>query len=331
MDYAKASSKRRRGTKRTAEQLEADTPDVKSVHLKRQAESMANALRVDVDAAELSHSKPAWIGNQNSEKKAEDGLGGRIYTVEEIKELTGVDGMRYRNWLGFLSIPIVVDIHGRIIAVLGGMPRDLPGRKIVKDGATMLMADNAHRLSYSEEDLHHRRAQEPYPAEPGNLCNNPANTAVTDELLAHKYFKRLSDFANCLFRTFVPLLFAFYQIQMGILTAPLGYLDPDLSGHLILWDLKLVIRFPPGPTILIPSAIVRHSNVPVGPTESRFSFTQYTAGGLFRWIRNGFRSNEEFAMSATVAEKVQSAEESHTRWEKGVAMYSTVDNLAPAS
>ncbi|KAJ7937906.1 hypothetical protein B0H13DRAFT_1580401, partial [Mycena leptocephala] len=65
--------------------------------------------------------------------------------------------------------------------------------------------------------------------------------------------------------------------------------DPDFGGHLVLWDLKLVIRFPPGATILIPSAIVRHSNVPIRPDERRCSFTQYTAGGLFRWIRDGFK------------------------------------------
>src|SRR6201996_4263351 len=38
----------------------------------------------------------------------------------------------------------------------------------------------------------------------------------------------------------------------------LGKFDPDRGGHLILWDLKLVIRFPPGSTIFIPSALLRH-------------------------------------------------------------------------
>ncbi|KAJ7019274.1 hypothetical protein C8F04DRAFT_1276466 [Mycena alexandri] len=35
----------------------------------------------------------------------------------------------------------------------------------------------------------------------------------------------------------------------------LGNFDPDRGGHLVLWDLKLIIRFPPGSTILLPSAI----------------------------------------------------------------------------
>ncbi|KAF8131775.1 hypothetical protein K438DRAFT_1694725, partial [Mycena galopus ATCC 62051] len=73
----------------------------------------------------------------------------------------------------------------------------------------------------------------------------------------------------------------------------LGWFDADRGGHLILWDLKLVIRFPAGSTILIPSAILRHSNVPVQQHEKRFSVTQYSAGGLFRWIRNGYMTDED--------------------------------------
>ncbi|KAJ7106830.1 hypothetical protein C8R43DRAFT_1092014 [Mycena crocata] len=94
----------------------------------------------------------------------------------------------------------------------------------------------------------------------------------------------------------------------------LGFFDADLGGHLILWDLKLVVRFPPGSTILIPSALIRHSNVPVGAAERRYSFTQYTAGGLFRWIRN-------------VEQKAARTEDANNRWGTGVSMYSTVDSL----
>ncbi|KAL0958332.1 hypothetical protein HGRIS_000477 [Hohenbuehelia grisea] len=35
----------------------------------------------------------------------------------------------------------------------------------------------------------------------------------------------------------------------------LGQFDPDKGGHLVLWDYGLVIRFPPGSTILVASAI----------------------------------------------------------------------------
>ncbi|KAJ7201301.1 hypothetical protein GGX14DRAFT_371250, partial [Mycena pura] len=43
----------------------------------------------------------------------------------------------------------------------------------------------------------------------------------------------------------------------------LGNFNPDRGGHLILWNLKLVVRFPPGSTIFIPSALLRHSNTSI--------------------------------------------------------------------
>ncbi|KAJ6447726.1 hypothetical protein C8R45DRAFT_850695, partial [Mycena sanguinolenta] len=107
----------------------------------------------------------------------------------------------------------------------------------------------------------------------------------------------------------------------------LGWFDADRGGHLILWDLKLVIRFPAGSTIFIPSAIIRHSNVPVQPHETCFSFTQYTAGGLFCWIRNGFMTDNDFEKNATASEKQAREAESETRWEEGLKMFSSFDDI----
>ncbi|KAJ7934058.1 hypothetical protein B0H13DRAFT_1951670 [Mycena leptocephala] len=127
-------------------------------------------------------------------------MGGRIYSEKEICELTGIDGMR-------LTIPIT-DSLGRIIAVLGGTPRDTEGWRAITDRAANLMEAKANRLSHSKEELHHRRAQEPYPSvsrgpsygggqmEPGELQNSKANTQVTDELLADESFQHLIRFAN---------------------------------------------------------------------------------------------------------------------------------------
>lgn len=69
----------------------------------------------------------------------------------------------------------------------------------------------------------------------------------------------------------------------------LGDFDADKGGHLALWNLGLVVRFPPGSVIFIPSALVRHSNTPIGPHKRRYSFAQYTSGGIFQWDFNGFK------------------------------------------
>ncbi|KAF7348118.1 hypothetical protein MSAN_01764400 [Mycena sanguinolenta] len=63
----------------------------------------------------------------------------------------------------------------------------------------------------------------------------------------------------------------------------LGSFDATAGGHLVLWDAKVVVEFPAGAVILLPSATVAHSNVPVADGEERISFTQFTPGGLFRW------------------------------------------------
>ena len=67
----------------------------------------------------------------------------------------------------------------------------------------------------------------------------------------------------------------------------LGQFDPDRGGHCVLWDLGLLIRFPPGSTILIPSSLLRHSNAAVQDGELRQSYVQWSAGPLFQWVHSG--------------------------------------------
>ncbi|KAF8163730.1 hypothetical protein B0H34DRAFT_696626 [Crassisporium funariophilum] len=106
----------------------------------------------------------------------------------------------------------------------------------------------------------------------------------------------------------------------------LGKFDPTLGGHLILWDTKTVIEFPPGSTILIPSATMSHSNVPVQERESRVSFTQYTAGGIFRYVDNDFRTEKEFEAEDKNGYEAM-CELKKTRWKMGVSLFSSMDEL----
>ncbi|KAI0352293.1 hypothetical protein OH77DRAFT_1409671 [Trametes cingulata] len=101
-----------------------------------------------------------------------------------------------------------------------------------------------------------------------------------------------------------------------------GDFDPEEGGHLLLWDLNLMIEFPPGALVLIPSVILRHSNTVVRPHERRFSFTQYSAGGLFRWVECGFKSQKAFEEEGGTYD-VSGAE----RWLQGVRRWSTWEEL----
>jgi hypothetical protein len=102
----------------------------------------------------------------------------------------------------------------------------------------------------------------------------------------------------------------------------LGNFDPTRGGHLILWDLGIYIRFPPGSTILIPSALLVHSNVPISPGEERYSFVQYSSAGLFRWVENGFQSDVSFDSHATASQRSKRNDERQGRWGSGLRMFS---------
>ncbi|KAJ7025058.1 hypothetical protein C8F04DRAFT_1269665 [Mycena alexandri] len=147
--------------------------------------------------------------------------------------------------------------------------------------------------------------------------------------------ERTSVFTTATFN-FGPVTVTLPHIDFGNLAwgwcavTALGNFDPDRGGHLVLWDLNLIIRFPPGSTILLPSAILRHSNLQIGPNETRFSFTQFTPAGIFRWVYNDFRTDKDInaAKSTTEAEREQRRQDRASRWQEGIRMYTKWDGPA---
>jgi hypothetical protein len=105
-------------------------------------------------------------------------------------------------------------------------------------------------------------------------------------------------FVNCIFAAFAvnfgPRTVCFPQSRLQNLAfgwcavTALGDFDWTKGGHLVLWELRMVVEFPPGTTIFIPSAVVCHFITRVQPHEKRYSFTLFSAGGLFSWVEHGF-------------------------------------------
>ena len=106
----------------------------------------------------------------------------------------------------------------------------------------------------------------------------------------------------------------------------LGNYDPTTGGHIVLKELKLIIQFPPSALILIPSATITHGNIPVREGETRTSFTQYTAGAVFRFVDNGFRSEKRFKQRDRKG-YAKMLEEKPRRWEMGLGLWGTLADL----
>ncbi|KAJ6528194.1 hypothetical protein B0H19DRAFT_969353, partial [Mycena capillaripes] len=103
-----------------------------------------------------------------------------------------------------------------------------------------------------------------------NLCHTFANSAFSCaafNLSPNVWTFRHHDVLN--------IAFGWCAIQAA------GPFHPRKGGHLVLWDLRLVIEFPHRTLIFLPSATIAHSNVPVQPGDKRASFTQFTAREIF--------------------------------------------------
>ncbi|KAG6904899.1 hypothetical protein DXG01_006393, partial [Tephrocybe rancida] len=107
----------------------------------------------------------------------------------------------------------------------------------------------------------------------------------------------------------------------------LGSFDPTRGGHLILWDLGLVVEFPPGLTILIPSAAIKHLNIAIRKGEKWCSITQYTAGALFRWADHGMKTEEDFMEELSREEQEEVTSQDAERWCFSLSLLSTIEEL----
>lgn len=106
----------------------------------------------------------------------------------------------------------------------------------------------------------------------------------------------------------------------------LGKFDHKRGGHLVLWEPGLVIEFPPGSTILIPSAAIHHSNIPIGAKELRQSITQFSARAIFSYIDNGYKTNHMVELHGE-KKQVLVSQKLSKQLADGLALYSSLPEL----
>ncbi|KAJ7754860.1 hypothetical protein B0H16DRAFT_1722565 [Mycena metata] len=335
-------SGRTRAARRAAEQLHLGTPLKRVV---RRHVSNAEPIHITTAPTDYPVTSTGWSGIRDRETQQ------REYTIPKLQREFG---MRIVEWDGRTSRPLV-DRESRVIAVLGGRPNDPEYLRLTEQAARELEAARAE-LHFRPEQRSGRRGAFPAVSAgisfgggqqvPGNLSLPIAMTLVFQRLFSLACFFRISGFANGLFQTWNPAVHALYVSTLDALTndfntglrrnftrrlsafaaATLNFgpatvtLPVGLVFHHSPW---LIIRFPPGSTILIPSAILRHSNVSIAAGEQRYSFTQYTAAGLFRWVDNDFRTEHavEEAIRRDAGAQVQRVRERQTRWATGINSY----------
>ncbi len=90
-----------------------------------------------------------------------------------------------------------------------------------------------------------------------------------------------------------------------------------------MFDLGLLIQFPAGSVILLPSGILRHGNTPILVGEERMSIAQYCAGGLLRWVDYGFKQAKRLSKKRKLA-----VDGDHDRRvQEALSLFSRVDEL----
>lgn len=98
---------------------------------------------------------------------------------------------------------------------------------------------------------------------------------------------------------------------------------------MILFQLRLVVEFPPRSTIIIPSGSLDHGNTPIQSGEKRYSIAQYAAGGLFRWVAYGFSTVKSLVTTkAGRAHKANVDMKEGERWKWGIGLFSKFSELA---
>ncbi|KAJ3926595.1 MAG: hypothetical protein NXY57DRAFT_966365 [Lentinula lateritia] len=253
----------------------------------------------------------------------------------------------------------IADAERRVIALVV-YPDDAGILKCAAEAAELIQ-EEGKKASFTSKHVNGRRgdfvalnagvAHGGGRVKPANIVHKEANKNVFNKLVTSGPFQQLSGYATGVFKTWAPKLYAYCSSQFdrllssdsslvqlfdnsvlastafnfGPRTVCLPHIDfgnlPFLwcwiwslglyswkkGGHLILWDLEIVVEFPPGSLAAIPSG--------------------YTSGGNFRWVDHGFQSEEAYKASLSAAEAREEKLRKKHRWEMGLSLFSTLDEL----
>jgi hypothetical protein len=87
---------------------------------------------------------------------------------------------------------------------------------------------------------------------------------------------------------------------------------------------RVILEVRSGDVVLIPSAYITHCNSGLNEKEERQSVVFYTAGGLYRWMWNGYKKENGVSdeLKREIGEK---------RWKCGWGLFPTMEQLKQAA
>ncbi|KAH9846597.1 hypothetical protein C2E23DRAFT_743690, partial [Lenzites betulinus] len=228
----------------------------------------------------------------------------------------------------------ILDKTGRVFAILAGHPRD-PAWPQVNEELQKIFELSRDAYSASASQLVHRRGQ--FCAvncgisygggqrRVSNLAHSAPNQATLNSMLRQKAVRRIANFGNSVLRLFAPRMYEYYSSTLSAIC------NRDLG----LWrnfdqSVFSCATFNLGPKT-VTHVHTDHLNIPCGwccitalgnydPTRggTSYSFTQFSPGGIFRWVECGFQSLKD---SGVTAKELNNG--GHERWRRGIELLST--------
>ncbi|KAJ6541962.1 hypothetical protein B0H10DRAFT_2392114 [Mycena sp. CBHHK59/15] len=298
---------------------------------------------LNIDAGDLPVSSGgAWTGKRSKEKR-------RLFNLPELRAMK----CKVIQWNG--RPKLILDARGRIVAILIGRPEDVDWDTVVDEAVREIhhARKKGVRLRvFKPARPSHRRGQFSVFAagvsfgggQKSRCTLSSAKAPEKQEYPSARWFPiefepgLIHNFSNSIFPTVTfncgPDMVTFdHRVSLNLANGLCGItcggdFDHSVGGHIYLKQLKFVIEFPSGSSILIPSGCVNHGNTPLQPGETRTSMTQYAAGGLFRWVAYGFQSAKSLLSQEGGKEMRDQFDGAlGLRWEQALDMFSKYDEL----
>ncbi|CAA7263527.1 unnamed protein product [Cyclocybe aegerita] len=290
---------------------------------------------------------------------------GECHPVMRLKELVDKELLILHCWDG-RSVSPIVSCNNQVIGLIAGCPA-VPDWDDVCREAYEALCQVREACDFMLSAADHRRGNFLVKnvgvgagfghKKPANVAHTEHNTRQLDTLLQNPAIQRISCFADNIFATWFPKVYKHYGANFDALlkgdsslchnfansvdftnlpfglcsVTALGDFNPAASACFVFYDLGIIVQFPPGSTLILTSAAIVHANSSMGPGETRCSITQYTPGGLFRWVEHGFQLDRKFYSNMMPQAWEKELEAMEERCKMGLSLFSTLDELKAAA